>query len=394
MSRESQTDPASFLWIDDAAGHRDPAALFEELISKFTRERQYGSVFNARLMQTRLALGLPLMSQPTIADVPAPLQAQYQNGYIEAAREVGTLFLANGNIAAAWPYFRAIGDIKPIADAIDAFDAGDTSSPESAERLSTVVQIAFQEGAHPKKGFELMLKHYGMCRAVTMFAAYPETHGREESLQLLVRALHAEIVENLKHAIRSVEDTAPETESIPVLIAHRDWLFEHNAQYTDSSHLVALLKFCGDLEDRAALAQAVELAAYGCRLGAMFQYNDDPPFERGFEDRHVYLRALAGEDVDAAVAHFTAKAEAGAREYGDTRPAEVLVGLLVRLERPGQAIQAFKQFLGNVPPEQLSCPTLLQLCEMAGDFEQLKQVAQQQSDPLSYLAAVIRKHGV
>jgi len=33
---------------------------------------------------------------------------------------------------------------------------------------------------------------------------------------------------------------------------------------------------------------------------------------------------------------------------------------------------------------------LLQLCQMAGDFRQLKQVAKEQSDPLSYMAALIQ----
>ena len=66
------------------------------------------------------------------------------------------------------------------------------------------------------------------------------------------------------------------------------------------------------------------------------------------------------------------------------------MGLLVRLARYDDAINAFRQYLIDVAPEVLSCPSLLQLCQMAGDFDQLKQVAKQQCDPLSYLAAVIQ----
>ena len=44
----------------------------------------------------------------------------------------------------------------------------------------------------------------------------------------------------------------------------------------------------------------------------------------------------------------------------------------------------------DAAPEDLSCPSLPQLCQMAGDFEQLKQVARQQSDPLSYMAALFK----
>ena len=122
----------------------------------------------------------------------------------------------------------------------------------------------------------------------------------------------------------------------------------------------------------------------------MFQYSDDPPFERVYEDRRIYLRALLGEDVDRAVRHFDEKAAASDPDRDGNRPAEVLVELLVRLERYDDAINAFRRYLIDVAPEGLSCPSLLQLCQMAGDFEQLKQVAKQQSDPLSYMAALIQ----
>ena len=64
--------------------------------------------------------------------------------------------------------------------------------------------------------------------------------------------------------------------------------------------------------------------------------------------------------------------------------------LLIRLARYDDAIKAFRRYLIDAAPEGLSCPSLLQLCQMAGDFEQLKQVAKQQRDPLSYLAALIQ----
>jgi len=390
MAGDNRTGAARFPWIDEALRDADDDRAFDQLVERFKQEKQYGGVFNARLMRKRLELGLPLMSQPAIGEVPKELQQPYQDAYLEAAREVGQLYLTDGNIPGAWPYFRAVGDIAPIVDALDAFEIDETPTPEVFERLSATIQIAFEEGVNPRKGFELMLKHYGMCRAVTMFGAYPRQSTREESLQLLVRTLHAEIVENLQRAIADVEGTCPESRSIRELIEGRDWLFENNAQYTDSSHLAGLLKFCGELHDESALRQAAEMADYACRLSPMFQYSDDPPFDRAYEDRCIYLKALIGEDVDRAVAHFGVKA-ADCDPYRDgSGPAEVLVGLLHRLGRHDEAIAAFRRYLIDAAPERLSCPTLPQLCEMAGDFEQLKQVAQQQSDPLSYIAAIIR----
>lgn len=379
-----------FSWIDEARRTGGADRALEELVDRFKRDKQYGSVFNARLMKSRLELGLPLTSHRAIADVPADLQQRYQDAYLEAAREVGELLLADGNIPGAWPYFRAVGNVKPVAEALERFHADRAGSADADEHLGQVIQIAFYEGVSPQKGFELAVQHYGICRAITMFSAYPSKSGRDESLRLLVRTLHAEIVENLKRTISAVEGATPDTDSIARLLQDRTWLFENNAQYTDSSHLAGLLRFTVELEDETALRQAVEIADYGSHLSPIFQYSDNPPFDRAYEDRGIYLRALMGEDVERAIAHFEAKAAACDPELDGTRPAEVLVDLLCRLERHSEAIRAFRQFLSNAIPEDLSCPTLPQLCELAGDFEQLRQVAKEQSDPLSYLAGAIK----
>jgi hypothetical protein len=66
------------------------------------------------------------------------------------------------------------------------------------------------------------------------------------------------------------------------------------------------------------------------------------------------------------------------------------VELLIRLSRYDAAIKTFRRYLSDVAPEDLSCPPLPRLCQMAGDFEQLKDVAKQQNDPLAYMAALIQ----
>jgi hypothetical protein len=385
------SEESVFPWIERALQNGNAGAAFEQLAQRFRRDKQYRRLFDARLMQKRLELGLPLVSAAGIGDVPKELQQAYQDASVHAAREVGELLLADGNIPQAWPYFRAIGDTGPIIQALDAFDVADAETPASQEALGAAIHIAFQEGLHPRKGFELMLKHYGLCRAITMFGAYPEGDGRQESLRLLVRSLHGQIVDNLRRAISDVEGGAqPESDSISALIEGRDWLFENNAQHTDSSHIGPVLAFSAELNDKETLGLAVEIADYGSRLGPMFQYPDDPPFEHVYQDRGVYLRALVGEDVDLAIKHFDEKAAGSNPDRDGSRPAEVLVELLIRLEKHDDAIKAFRRYLSEVDPQGLSCPSLQQLCQMAGDFEQLKQLAKEQSDPLGYLAALVQ----
>ena len=393
MQADRNSDDAIFPWLEHLLQNHDTGAAFEELAARFKRDKQYRQLFDARLMQKRFELGLPLVSSARIGDVPKDLQQAYQDGYVEAAREVGELILADRNIPHAWPYFRAVGDTGPIIRALDAFDVPDADTPEAQEALGSTIQIAFQEGLHPRKGFELILKHYGLCRAITMFAAYPQEEGRSDSLRLLVRSLHGQLVENLSRAISDVEGKQPESHSIAALIEGRDWLFENNAQYTDSSHIAPVLKLSADLDDAETLKLAVEIAGYASRLGEMFQYSDDPPFERAYDDRRIYLEALIGADVDRAVRHFDEKAAASDPDRDGYRPAEVLVELLIRVERYDDAINAFRRYLMDAAPEDLSCPSLPQLCQMAGEFGQLKEVAKQQSDPLSYLAALIQGKG-
>jgi hypothetical protein len=389
MQANRTSEDAIFPWIDHLLENHNTGAALEQLAQRFRRDKQYRGLFDARLMQKRLELGLPLVSTPAISDVPKEFQQAYQEASVQAAREVGELILADGNVPQAWPYFRAIGDTGPMFQALETFDVADTDTRESQEAVASAIQIAFQEGVHPEKGFELILKHYGLCRAITMFGAYPQRDGRDRSIRLLVRSLHGQLVDNLTRAIADVEGSRPESDSISALVEGRDWLFENDAQYTDSSHIGPVLAFSAELDDKDTLRLAVEIARYGSRLGPMFQYSDDPPFERVYHDRGVYLRALLGEDVDLAIKHFDEKAAESNPDRDGSRPAEVLVKLLIRLGRYDEAINAFRRYLMNVAPDHLSCPPLLQLCQMAGDFEQLKDVARQQTDPLSYMAALI-----
>ena len=249
-------------------------------------------------MQKRFELGLPLVSSARIGDVPKEMQQAYQDGYVQAAREVGELILADRNIPHAWPYFRAIGDTGRSSRRWTRSTSPTRTHRSLRRPWARRFKSRFRKGSTPRKGFELILKHYGLCRAITMFGAYPQGEGRTDSLRLLVRSLHGQLVENLRLAISDVEGKPPESHSIAALIEGRDWLFENNAQYTDSSHIAPVLELSAELDDKETLRLAVEIADYASRLGALFQYSDDPPFERVYDDRRIYLEALLGEDVD------------------------------------------------------------------------------------------------
>ncbi len=60
----------------------------------------------------------------------------------------------------------------------------------------------------------------------------------------------------------------------------------------------------------------------------------EPPFEDVYRDHAIYLRALLGEEVDAAVEYFRRKIDDQTDPMRAIQSAQVLVGLLVRRARP------------------------------------------------------------
>jgi hypothetical protein len=374
----------AFELLEQAARSGGSAAAFDFLARQFRELKQFPQLFETRLMKKRRELGMPLIQTEPIGELPGDTRRQYEDAYIDAAREVGGLYLAGGDIVRAWPYFRAIGETAAVAAAIEKVEPG--------EGIEPIIEIAFHERANPRKGFELILANYGTCSAITTFEQYPGREGREDSVRLLVRKLHGDLVESLKHAIAVRDEKVPDSRHIPTLVAGRDWLFEENNYHIDTSHLAAVIRFSSDLTDRETLTLAVELTEYGRRLSPLFQYKGHPPFDNIYVDYGTYMRATLGEDADGAVAHFRQKVEAADPNEVGSGPAQVLVGLLARLGRYSEAVDASVKFLSDTDPSQLSCPTVVQLCEMAGDQTRMKELARQHGDLLSFAAAVLKSN--
>jgi hypothetical protein len=355
------------------------------------------------LLKARHELGLPLIQAGNFAELPEDVRARYEDRYVEAIRSVGTKLLAAGDVPGAWPYFRAIGEAEPIARALDAFDPDDDDA-----RIGPMVEVAFNQGANPRKGFALILKHYGICSAISAFEHLPRDEStRVAAAEGLVRQLHEHLTANLRAEIaHRGQPLPPEGTPIPELIAGRDWLFTDDAYHTDVSHLSAVVRLSPLLTDPPSIALASELTAYGQKLSGRHRYEGDPPFEDVYADHGVYLNALLGRDVDAAVAHFRAKLDppraAGDAETegdvdfydrNDPAPAQVLVGLLARLGRLDEAIDVAAERLAGLPESSLFCPGLSQLCQRAGQPDRLARIARDRGDLVHYAAAILQAGG-
>jgi hypothetical protein len=372
----------SFDLVEKALSSGGPASALDLLAQKFIREQQYPQLFETRLMQKRLELGLPLIQLGAMEDLPEPARSSYEDGVRRAARETGTLFLAAGDIARAWPYFRAIGERETIASAIERSEPG--------HQTDALIDIALGERVNPRKGLELVIAQHGICRAITYVEQFPNLEDREACLILLVRTLHSELVANLKSTIAREEGRAPDHNSVAELIKGRDWLFGEFDAYVDTSHVLNVIRFALDLADEDAIRLALELCDYGAHLSSQFKMRGEPPFEDTYRDYTIYLRALLGQDLEAAITHFRAKIIAQDDPLREIQSAQVLVGLLVRQERYQDAVQVSLEHLSGIPPSELACPTLFQLCQLAGDSARLKEIARERGDLLSFAAGAIQ----
>jgi hypothetical protein len=351
------------------------------LADKFRNEKNYAALFETRLMRKRRELGLPLLQMGSLDDVPEDKRPAYEKEFIEAARETGNLFLADGDIPRGYSYLRAIGDLQPVYNAIDRVTPDEVND--------AVLEIALHERVHPRKGFELVLASQGICRAITVFGQYPGTQGREDCLHLLVNRLHTELIASLRRTIEEAEGSPPSAGTIPELINGRDWLFEGMNYYVDTSHLVSILGFSLELTDPETLRLAVELCEYGKRLSPMFHYRGDPPFQDIYADHGVFLRTLLGEDIESGIAHFRKKVEESDPLEIGTGPAQILIVLLGRLKRYNEAVEISLNYLADADQNQLACPSVLQLCYLAEDRGQLMKIAKQKRDLIGFTAGLL-----
>ncbi|HLK62928.1 MAG TPA: hypothetical protein VKU19_05790 [Bryobacteraceae bacterium] len=362
----------------------DSAGAFDFLAHRYSETKDYRALFEARLMRKRLDLGLPAYQLRELSALPQEVQSTYGEAVTAAAREVGNLFLADGEIVNAWPYLRATGDLDRVAEAIE--------SVEPDDHCDAIIQIAFQEGVHPRKGLELILKKYGIYQALSALGMAPVEKDREKCIGLLARDIHREILQRIGNVIEAREGFRPDASSIVELIPNRDWLFGDYDSYVDTSHLVSILQYSPEASDPELLRLFVDLCEYGKHLSMQFRVQGQPPFEDVYADYGHYARALLRENVEAHLDHFRRKLAESDPERVGTLPAQLLVKLLARLALYPQALSVALAHFPDASANELNCPPAMELCQMSQDFAAMKKLARERGDLLGYTAASLPEH--
>jgi hypothetical protein len=325
-------DTALFDELQQTLASQGPTAAIDQLCTSLRSARDYHRLFYALLMKKRQELGVsPLPTGPS-SDLPASVHEPYEQAIREAARHVGKLFLDDSNIPQAYAYFRMIGELTPVAEALERAEPGD------GDDLHALIQIAFYEGVLPRKGYEWVLERLGTCNAITTIG-HPELplspDDRVYCQQKLVRTLHRELVERLKADIAQRGHTVPATESVAELLAGRDWLTGDEFAHIDTAPRLGGANECASAAGRR-VADGSGAVPVRLTAGPRLRYPGDPPFEDQYADHGLYLAAAGGRARGRGADPLPRKAEA--MEQGETYPAEVLVNLLLRLNRPAEAL--------------------------------------------------------
>lgn len=371
--------------IDDALkrGSNDALAALD---ADRARAGDFAGLFYARLMQARLRLGVaPTPTRPT-AELPADRHGEYETAIRESALSVGAACLERGEVVAAWSFFRLVGEVEPLRRALETY------SPADEDQLTAVIDIALQQGVHPRRGFDWLLERRGICSAISALSAFESmpVDDKRYCVGELVRALYDQLVQAVRATIAEREGAAPDG-SLRDLLVGRDWLFSDECYFVDLSHLSATAQMSLDLQRGEALGLARQLCDFGARLPERFRTSGGvPPFADGYADYGRFLAVIAGDDVEANLESFR-RAARDAR--GTTFPAEVLVNLLLRADRDDEAFAVAREFLTQVDEGQLLCPGPLELAYRRRDFAAMADIAADRGDTVHYLAARLEERG-
>lgn len=377
----------SFDELAEAAASRGLSAATAQLAEHFRRQEQYHELFDLRLLEARLRLGLPAILTKGLDDLEEPLRTQMEDEYLAACREVGHLLLADGRVREAWMYLRPTGDRAEVAAALEKL----TPEPDNTEQI---IEVALYEGVHPRLGFELVLANYGLCNAITTFDAqmHQRPRGeRQEVAAMLVRHLHAELLRNLREQLTKKQGKPPVGETISALVAERDWLFDDNEYHIDTSHLAAVVRFALALDDPADLRLALDLTEYGRRLSSLFQYPGQEPFVDTYPAHALFFRALLGEAVDESLDYFRSRAEAMADSDAGAAAAEVYVSLLSRLGLLEEALEAAAKYLAAARTSGFA-PSVLELAQRSGNYRRLREISRERGDLLGFLMGLAEEN--
>src|SRR4051812_33131882 len=232
-------DPAAFDRLKAALAAEGPAAAIDKLIAELKAAEDFGGLFYALLLKKRVELGVSPFPTGPASELPAHTHEPYEQAIRDAGRLVGNTYLGRGDLPRAWTFFRMLGEPEPVRAALAKL------VPDENTDVYPLIEIAWQNGVLPEKGFDLVLDRHGVCSAITMVSSSDLSANaklRDYCIARLVRALHEQLKERVRADLEARGLPAPAGATIPQLIDGRPELFGEDAYHIDTSHLASVVQ--------------------------------------------------------------------------------------------------------------------------------------------------------
>lgn len=373
-------------------------AALATLAASLKEQANYRDLFTVRQMQARHKLGLPIIDIGQTRDLADPLCTQLEDEYIVACREVGLLLLAEGKLREAWMYLQISGDKAAVRERLAAIEPTD-------ENRNEIIELALYEGVWPRRGLELILASHGICNTITTLDGMLPNLSREEQSEaagLLVRNLHANLLENVRADIERQQGKPPAETTLAELLADRDWLLAGGNYHIDTSHLSSVVRFARMSDDVETLRLAVDLTEYGQRLHTQFQFAAEEPFADYYPSHGLFLGALLAQAehsltaegparadvIDRAIPFFRERAERTDIQASGTAAIEFYISLLARLKRFDLAMDELNHLIPAGQPTMGIAPHLWELAERSGSYAKMAEICQGRGDLVGYTGAM------
>ena len=363
----------------------------DALIAELRSAGDFNSLFYALLMKKRIELGVSPFPTGPSADLPAHTHEPYEQAIRDAGRHVGGIFLERGELPKAWNFFRMLGEPEPVRTALENYQ------PQPDDDIYPLIEIAWQGGVLPKKGFDLILDRHGVCSAITTVSSSDLNTNpdlRDYCIGRLVHAIHDQLTERIRGDLEGRGNPVPAGITIKRMAEGHPELFADDSYHIDTSHLSSVCQMSMYLPAGAENDLARDLCEYGRRLAPSIRGGGgDAPFEDAYDDFLPFLNVIAGVNVEEGLARFRAKAEREAAE-GASYAAQVYINLLVRVDKTREALDAAKAMLASEDERNLICPSVSELAKRLNDFESLAEAARIRNDAIGFLAGLIAGAGV
>lgn len=377
--------------IFETLGNADDsrAAMLEQLVEHYRREKLAMELFEARKMVVREKLGLPLIAsenEPTRAE---DIERQLEIGLLDGCREAGELLLEQGRVFEGWTYLRPTGDNTLIRDLLSKIEITEDNYDE-------MQRVLLHEGVDVGRGFQSVLDHQGTCNSITLFDQALQQRSkpdRQAAGACLLEHFYDELTTLVRADIASRDKAPGDDESLFDMIDSRPWVLKDGGYHLDTTHLSSTVRIAAPLTDPVQLRKAWELTQYGRQLHHQFQYPGEEPFVDFYPAYAAFYSILLGENVDAGLKLFERKANSvDAVEHG-TAAMETYVDLLDRVGRHKEAIEFAIKSVPQDVPSQTIVPLMLEIasrgCESGdvGVYEPIMDYCQSKDDALGFAVA-------